>query len=114
MTCAVCHQPINTNGWGQYAYCTPDGREYIHHECRDAAPEPTPEHLPNRSQKDTRDTHNAPSEFLTLSDAARLLGVSSQTLRRRIKNGSLPAFRLAGSQSILIERAALFLLLRPL
>jgi excisionase family DNA binding protein len=54
------------------------------------------------------------ADYLTLPAAAQLLGISAQTLRLRIKTGTLAAFRLAGGQTILIERAALLALLEPL
>ncbi len=109
--CIVCQGEINENGWGEYAYCTADGRQYIHHGCRPSAP-------PDTTQDPFGPVIPAlattPSEYLTLPDAAQLLGVSPQTLRRRIKAGTLTAFRLAGGQTILIQRAALLKLLHRL
>lgn len=40
------------------------------------------------------------AKFVTLPEASRLLGVSIDTLRRRIKDGSLPAVLLAGKYRI--------------
>lgn len=34
--------------------------------------------------------------FVAVGDAARLAGVSTKTIRRRIKDGTLPAYRLGG------------------
>ena len=102
--CAVCGRRINDNGWGKHAYATDDGSAYIHHQCR---PDP-----PIRAQASP--TGPLISEFLTLPQAAQLLGVSTQTLRRRIKARTLAAFRLDGGQTILIERAALLALLKPM
>lgn len=34
--------------------------------------------------------------YVALDDAARLAGVSTKTIRRRIKDGTLPAYRLGG------------------
>ncbi len=113
--CIVCQGEINDNGWGQHAYCTADGRQYIHHQCRPSAPPDTTAD-PFQQGFDPVITAQAspPSEYLTLPDAAQLLGVSPQTLRRRIKAGTLPAFRLAGGQTILLQRAALLKLLHRL
>lgn len=47
----------------------------------------------------------ATSDFLTLLEAAAVLGVSTKTVRRRIEQGHLPAFRLTGSRLIRVERA---------
>ncbi len=40
--CIVCQGEINDNGWGQHAYCTADGHDYIHHQCRPSAPQTPP------------------------------------------------------------------------
>ena len=108
--CSICGRAIPEAGWGQFAYCTDDGTAYIHHQCRPAAPSPPPEPITTAPG----DTHSPPSEFLTLTDAAALLGLHPSTLRRRIKNRTLPAFRLDGGQTVLIERAALLKLLHRL
>ncbi len=113
--CIVCQGEINDNGWGQYAYCTNNGHDYIHHGCHPSAPPDTtadPFHPPITSS--SSDQVSTPSEYLTLPDAAQLLGISPQTLRRRIKAGTLTAFRLAGGQTILVQRAALLKLLHRL
>ena len=104
--CSLCGSKIPEDGWGKHAYCTADGSRYIHHKCR-PAPAPAPP-----AGRAAPPEPNA--DYLTLPDAAKLIGVSASTLRRRIKNGSLPAFRLDGGQTLLIERAALLRLLRPL
>ncbi|WP_081615499.1 helix-turn-helix domain-containing protein [Nocardioides sp. Iso805N] len=54
-------------------------------------------HLP----QDTRD-----NPYLSLTDAADLVGQSVNTLRRRISSGSLPAYRF-GPRSIRIRLADL-------
>ena len=36
------------------------------------------------------------SEYLTVSEAARLLGVSEKTIRRRVKDGTLASERFGG------------------
>ncbi len=120
MTCAICGGRINDDGWGEFAYVASNGRDFIHHGCTPAAPAPpppirnTPRQPHNKASSPTSSESDFPSEFLTLPDAARLLGLSPATLRRRIKARTLPAFRLDGGQAILIERAALLRLLKPL
>lgn len=110
MTCSICGGKIKEDGWGAVAYTTSDGADYIHHKCR-PAPKPSPALKPRQSSP--AGPHSPPSEYLTLPDAAKLLGLSASTLRRRIKNGSLAAFRLDGGQTLLIQRTALLALLRP-
>lgn len=111
-TCHVCGKTIPEDGWGDYAYCTPDGHDYIHHAC-DPEP-PTLQPAPEPTPAPPGATHSPPDGFLTLKDAAALLDVSVMTLRRRIKDKTLPAFRLAGGQTILVQRAALLKLLHQL
>lgn len=55
-----------------------------------------------------------PPEFLTVAEAAALLRVSPATLRRRIKDNTLPAAQLAGTARILLRRTDLLHLLQPL
>ena len=48
-------------------------------------------------------------QYLTLADAAKMLGVTAETLRRRIRSGILPAKRLRGTagggrETILVEQ----------
>ncbi len=121
--CQVCKKKITENGWGTHAYATDDGSQYIHHQCRPVTHQCRPVAAPTITPKPLVEAqgepHNAPSlylksEYLTLPDAAALLGLSTETLRRRIKNQTLPAFRLDGGQTILIERAALLQLLHRL
>ena len=49
--------------------------------------------------------------FLTMDEAAALLRVSKATIRRRIRDGDLPAKRLRGSQAVLIEQSDVLALL---
>lgn len=52
--------------------------------------------------------------YLGLPDAARYLGVSVKTVRRRIADGTLPAFTLGGRHSLRVKVADLDALLQPL
>jgi excisionase family DNA binding protein len=56
--------------------------------------------VPGRSNKLhgtlTRQDIIGESEAVTITEAARYLGVSHKTIRRRISDGTLPAFRVAG------------------
>jgi excisionase family DNA binding protein len=52
-------------------------------------------------------------ELFTVDQAAEFLGVHHQTLRGYIKNGKLPAYRLAGEKVLRIKREDLMALLEP-
>lgn len=48
-----------------------------------------------------------------IAEAANALGVSTKFIRRRIADGSLPAFRIKGSRLIRIRRSDLEALMQP-
>jgi excisionase family DNA binding protein len=54
------------------------------------------------------------SKPFDIPDAAVELGVSEKFIRRRIADGTLPAFRLKGSRLIRIDRAAVEALKQPM
>ena len=49
--------------------------------------------------------------FVTMDQAAQLIHVSKQTIRRRIRDGELPAKRLRGGQTVLIDQKDVLALL---
>lgn len=51
--------------------------------------------------------------WMTVKDGAAMCGKSTKTIRRLIAEGSLPAYRF-GTKSILIKRADLEALIRPI
>ena len=51
--------------------------------------------------------------YMSLHDAAEYLGVTTKTIRRRIEDGSLPAYRM-GVRLIRINRADLDNLVQPI
>lgn len=53
------------------------------------------------------------SDFLTLLPAAALLGCHPSTLRKAIKRGDLPAFRIKGGKILYLRRQDLLALLEP-
>ena len=53
------------------------------------------------------------SEFLSLNEAASLLGVTKDTLRARITAGELPAYQIGSWGKFRIARSDLQRLLRP-
>jgi len=62
-------------------------------------------------QMSNGDSPLGPSTILTVDDAAAHLGVHAQTIRNYIRNGKLPAYRLAGERSIRVLREDLMALL---
>ena len=57
-----------------------------------------------------RDKRSA-SEYMSVTEAAERLEVSRDTIRRRISDGTIPAYRIAG-QAIRLRRAELDALVR--
>ncbi len=55
---------------------------------------------------------SADSERISLQDAAKILGVSVDTVRRRVADGSLPAERI-GTRLLRVRRDNVETLLRP-
>ena len=58
-------------------------------------------------------SQDAPSDFLTVEQAANYLQLSSSSIRLYIRQGKLQAFRIAGLRKVLIPQAALLALLEP-
>lgn len=52
-------------------------------------------------------------EFLTQSEAAALLRVHINTISNKIKSGELPALRMKGGRSLLLDRRDVLALLEP-
>lgn len=59
------------------------------------------------------ETLSPESEWISLREAARIFGVSVDTLRRRISTGELPAVKL-GYKTIRVRREHLDKLFRPI
>lgn len=70
-------------------------------------PHPGPNEAPGST------TASRAPELLSPDDAADLLGVHTQTVRRYIRSGKLAAHRLAGERAIRILRRDVFALLEP-
>lgn len=58
-------------------------------------------------------TETIDQEYLTVRDASRFLGVSSETVYRLIRSGTLAGFRLGGGRTLLVRRGDVSGLLRP-
>lgn len=66
---------------------------------------------PTRVTARTPDGGGAEPEILDVEDAARYLGVHPQTVRNYVRDGRLPAYRLAGQRYIRVLRKDLLALL---
>lgn len=55
----------------------------------------------------------AARDLLTVEQAAALLHMSPSSIRAYIRQGNLPAFRIAGKRKVLIARTSLMALLEP-
>ena len=104
--CARCGQPVHREkeSWKQV------GSDVEHTTC------PTSEALQSLPRLGAGAAGSAPApaagpHFLTMDEAAEMLRVSVQTIRRRIRAGDLPARRLKGGQTVLIEQSDLLALL---
>ena len=124
-TCKRCGQPINTqtDSWemkhsddGKYALglqhvtCPPSP------ELQALPPSPSSPSLPFPPREGSPLAAGVGSPgggpvFLTMDEAAALLRVSKATIRRRIRDGELPAKRLRGGQTVLIEQSDVLALL---
>jgi excisionase family DNA binding protein len=120
-TCKRCGQPINTqtDSWemkhsddGQYAVG-------IQHVTCPPSPElqslpPASEPLPHKEGSALAPGVGTAPAYLTMDEAAALLRVSKGTIRNRIKSGNLPAKRLRGGQTVLVEKQDVLALLEDI
>ncbi len=123
-TCKRCGQAINTQTDSWEMKHSDDGKYAVglqHVTCPaspelQAVPSSPSSPFPNRegSALALRVASAAPGvgpTFLTMDEAAALLRVSKATIRRRIRDGELPAKRLRGGQTVLIEQSDVLALL---
>lgn len=54
------------------------------------------------------------SEFITVADVCEILGQAPQTVRIKIAEGHLPAYRIKGSRGIRVKRSDVEALLEPI
>ena len=105
--CVRCGQPIQPrkDSWKM------KNQEMQHVTCP-AAPE---DQTPEVKASPTPDTAAGYTPvFLSMDEAALLLRVSKGTIRNRIKSGDLPAKRLKGGQTVLVEKQAVLALLEDI
>ncbi len=104
--CARCGQPVNRL---KDSFKSLPSGEVIHASC------PASEQIRAVPAVASRDVG---AQFIRMEDAAKMLSVSVDTIRRRIRSGELPAKRLRGAadggrQTILIDQADVLALLEP-
>ena len=110
-TCARCGQSINTQTESWEMKQSEDGKYASGIQHVTCPPAPKSEiYLPwNHRPR----AGNAPI-FLTMDEAAKLIHVSKGTIRNRIRSGELPAKRLRGGQTVLIDQRDVLALLEDI
>ncbi len=102
--CVRCGQPIHPrkDSWKM------KNQDMQHVTCPAAPEDQTPE------VKATPAPAAAAPVYLSMDEAALLLRVSKGTIRNRIKSGDLPAKRLKGGQTVLVEKQDVLALLEDI
>ena len=96
--CAHCGRPIDLSG---DAWRLLPGNRYEHLACPISAEMKA---LPPATPPEAAAPSEAPlPRFLTMDEAADFLRVSKSTIRNKIRAGELPAKRLRGGQTVLVE-----------
>lgn len=120
-TCKRCGQPINTQTDSWEMKLSDDGKYAVGIQHVTCPPGPELQNLPLTSQPFPNREGSAPAPgvgsapvFLTMDEAAALLRVSKGTIRNRIKSGVLPAKRLRGGQTVLIDKRDVLALLEDI
>jgi len=127
-TCKRCGQPIDTQTDSWEMKHSDDGQYAVGIQHVTCPPSPELQSLPPASEPfphgeasalALRVASAAPgrgsaSAFLTMDEAATLLRVSKATIRNRIKSGDLPAKRLRGGQTVLVEKQDVLALLEDI
>lgn len=109
-TCKRCGQPINTQTESWEMKHSDDGQYATGIQHVTCPVSPALENLPPVPAP----ASSAYPVFLTMEQAAEMIHVSKQTIRRRIRSGELPAKRLRGGQTVLIDQADVLALLEDI
>ena len=112
-TCKRCGQPINTQTESWEMKHSDDGQYATGIQHVTCPTSPTLESLPPTTASSTATSAVHPV-FVTMDQAAQLIHVSKQTIRRRIRDGELPAKRLRGGQTVLIDQKDVLALLEDI
>ena len=122
-TCKRCGQPINTQTDSWEMKRSEDGQYAVGIQHITCPPGPELQNLPPPDAP-LFDREGAPLAagvgssdppvFLTMDEAALLIRVSKQTIRRLIRSGDLPAKRLRNGQTVLIDRRDVLALLEEI
>lgn len=111
-TCKRCGQPINTQTDSWEMKHTDDGKYALGIQHVTCPPGPELQALPPLEPAPA--APGTSPDYLTMDEAAQLLRVSKGTIRNRIKSGDLPAKRLRGGQTVLVERRDVLALLEEI
>ena len=110
-TCKRCGQTINTQTESWEIKHSEDGQYATGIQHVTCPVSPVLESLPAPVQVPGTAPHPV---FVTMEQAAQILHVSKQTIRRRIREGELPAKRLKGGQTVLIDQKDVLALLEDI
>jgi excisionase family DNA binding protein len=115
-TCKRCGQPIHTQTESWEMKHSDDGKYAtgIQHVTCPVSPalQELPSSTPAPPLLGAGGCHTP--VFLTMDQAADLIHVSKQTIRRRIRSGDLPAKRIRGGQTVLVDQADVLALLEDI
>jgi excisionase family DNA binding protein len=109
-TCKRCGQPINTQTESWEMKHSDDGQYATGIQHVTCPTSPALESLPPVPASGAA----AHPVFVTMEQAAEMIQVSKQTIRRRIRSGELPAKRLKGGQTVLIDQKDVLALLEDI
>ena len=110
-TCKRCGQPIHTQTESWEMKHSEDGQYATGIQHVTCPTSPALESLPAPAQVPGAAPHPV---FVTMEQAAQIVHVSKQTIRRRIREGELPAKRLKGGQTVLIDQKDVLALLEDI
>ncbi len=113
-TCQRCGQSINTQTDSWEMKHSEDGKyaQGVQHVTCPVSP--ALQELPPTPDAAALDAAPDRPVFVTMDEAAEMLRVSKATIRRRIRDGDLPAKRLRGGQTVLIEQQHVLALLEDI
>jgi len=111
--CGRCGQSINTQTDSWEMKQSDDGKYATGLQHVTCPPSPEMQSLPTLNTSPAAAPSVMPV-YLTMDEAATLIRVSKGTIRNRIKSGDLPAVRLRGGQTVLVEQHDVLALLEAI
>ena len=115
-TCQRCGQSIHTQTDSWEMKQSADGKYAVGIQHVTCPASPVLQEMPQIPPSVIASADSRPLRpvFVTMDEAAAMLRVSKRTIRRRIIDGDLPAKRLRGGQTVLIEQQDVLALLEDI